>query len=354
MQFATPPQRILMIRPSALGDVCRTVPVLVSLRKAWPDATIDWVVQDAFVEAVAAHPDLDGAIPFPRGNLAKWWRNPRVAGRAVRWFDGLRRGSYDLVIDCQGLGRSGLMTFATRARHRVGHQMAREFAWLAYNHRIGSRRPKHQQHTVDAMLELVDAVGVEVNREMSLYVPADSAAWWGTQATGLGLRGRFAVLAPSSRWLSKRWPVDRWTDLLGPLTARGFDRAVLLAAPGEESQLGPLLELADRDERLVSLVGQTTIGQTMAVIDAAGLLVANDSAPLHMAVGLSTPSVGLFGPTDPAVVGPCEQPMHIVQADEARRQLGAVHFKDARIGDALMRLISVDDVLAAIDRRMGN
>src|SRR5688572_7002593 len=106
--LAHDPARILIIRPSALGDVCRSVPVLASLRRAFPKSAIDWVVQDDFAAAISAHPALDETIRFPRARLANWWRNPRTAFEAVQWLMELKRRNYELVLDCQGLGRSGL------------------------------------------------------------------------------------------------------------------------------------------------------------------------------------------------------------------------------------------------------
>ena len=125
--------KILIVRPSALGDVCRTVPVLASLRRAWPEAVVDWVVQEEFAPAIAAHPALSEAITFPRTRLARWWRSPARARELWQWFGELRRREYDIVLDCQGLGRSGLITWATAAPRRVGLRRAREFAWLGYN-----------------------------------------------------------------------------------------------------------------------------------------------------------------------------------------------------------------------------
>src|SRR5690349_12966590 len=140
-------QRILIVRPSALGDVCRTVPVLASLRRAFPKAAIDWVVQEEFIPAVAAHPAVSELISFPRSRFAHWWRSPGCWPEIWRWFRSIRRRKYDLVVDCQGLGRSGLITFESKARHRVGLRSAREMAWLAYNHRVASSGPA-TLHTV--------------------------------------------------------------------------------------------------------------------------------------------------------------------------------------------------------------
>lgn len=337
------PSGILIVRPSALGDVCRTVPVLATLRRAFPQARIDWIVQQEYVAAIGAHPDLDEAVCFPRGRFARWWRNPRVAWEMLRWFAGLRRRRYDLVIDCQGLGRSGLITWATRAARRVGPRAAREFGWLGYT----VRHVADARHTVDQMMALLSAEGLEPAYDMRLYVADADRLWWRRQRLAEGVGARYAVLAPTSRWPGKRWPQRQWLSLVEPLAARGFERVVLVGSPSEARQVRTLVEEAD-PTLLVSLVGQTTVGQTMAVLNGAGLVVANDSAPLHMAVGLQRPCLGLYGPTDPDAVGPYGRPHAVLQGGlPAGRR--SVNYKDAHLGVAMMATIDPSEVLARID-----
>jgi lipopolysaccharide heptosyltransferase I len=345
-----PPKRILMIRPSALGDVCRTVPVLASLRRAFPRPVtrIDWAVQEEFAPAITAHPDLDEIVPFPRRRLARWWRDP-AAFRAMRcWFAALRARGYDRVYDCQGLGRSGLIAWATRAPRRIGFRSARELGWLGCNvrHTIPSGL-----HAVDHMLRLLAEDGIAPVRDLRLFVAEADGAWWREQAASLGLASAgYAVLAPTSRWRGKQWPVDRWIDLLPGLRSRGLHRVVVIGADGERDQVAALLE-SGRD--LIDLIGRATIGQTMAVIQGASLVVANDSAPLHMAVGLGARCIGLFGPTDPARVGPYGHADAVVRGRPAA-PARPLDFKNARQGEAMMRQIAVRDVLERIDHVLGS
>lgn len=384
------PRRILIIRPSALGDVCRTVPVLVSLRRAFPSATIDWLVQDTFAPAIASHPDLNEALTFPRAQFARLWRRPGQWLNALKWFNGLRERKYDLVIDCQGLSRSGLMAFATRAPQRVGLRSARELAWLAYNVRLPKSDSSGAEplpvHTVDQMLCLVAGLGIDVVRDMRLYVDEHAAAWWRQRQAELGfIKGRpYAVLAPTSRWLSKRWPLERFSQLIEPLLMRGFEKVVVIGSPNEVEQVQGMFKRfppgfvargeqqdkgkgrqgdkerggketekcsasqPDLEPCVIDLVGQTSIAQTMAVIAAAGLVVANDSAPLHMAVGFDRPCLALFGPTDPAAVGPYGREAAVLQGVTLPSD-GSINFKDSSLGDSLMRPISTTAVIRKID-----
>lgn len=341
-----------MIRPSALGDVCRTVPVIVSLKRAYPDSTIDWMVQDGFAEAVSHHPDVHRVVPFARKRFSRWW-TPSVALELWRWLRGLRRARYDLVLDCQGLARSGLFAWMTGSRVRVGYSDASEGAWLGVNRRVNASR---RLHTVDRMLALVESLGVPVSRDMRLYAPP--GAWDQVLAQDLGSRlaesalagaGQgYAVLAPTSRWPGKLWPAERFAETATRVLedrSLGIRTVVLVGAEHERSQCVPLIELAAKDERVVDFIGKTSIGSLMALVERSSLVVANDSACLHMAVGFGRPLVGLYGPTDVSLVGPYQHGRCVVQC---LRPGDTFDHKNGPLGRAMMERIGVEEVLAKV------
>lgn len=362
------PQRVLIVRPSALGDVCRTVPVLASLRAALPEAHIAWVVQDDFAAAIESHPALSEVIAFPRSRFGKWWRSPSRAGEVRKWFSDLRRRRFDVAIDCQGLSRSGLIVRASAAPLRIGLRSAREFAWVGYNCRVPEDDSPLPAHTVERMLALLAPLGVPARRDMRLYVPPAAVQWWSAQRQAWGIRPAkpYAVLAPGSRWVSKRWPINRFADLVEPLFKRGFERVLIVGSPSEREQISPLnarfgghvfdpgandSDAPAGEAPVIDLVGHTSIAQTMALIAEAGVVIANDSAPLHMAVGFDRPSVALFGPTDPAAVGPYARAECVVRAYQPTAgESEPANYKDDRLGDSLMRLISTSLVLQTLDR----
>ncbi|NDH28479.1 MAG: hypothetical protein EBX81_04055 [bacterium] len=119
IRMGSPIRRILLVKPSALGDVCRSMPALSSLRRAFPDARIDWLVQDDFADAVRGHPDLSEAIAFPRRAWKRWWTPGSLLG-VQRFCRGIRGNGYDLAVDLQGLFRSGLFLWTSGAMRRVG------------------------------------------------------------------------------------------------------------------------------------------------------------------------------------------------------------------------------------------
>ena len=342
--MAPEPSRILLIRPSALGDVCRTVPVLASLKARWPEARIDWLVQEGFEAAIRAHPALDRAIPFPRRRLSRvrllrpaWWR---TLGELVST---LRAGGYDLVLDCQGLSRSGLLSFATGAPRRVGYANAREFAWVCYTERAGSPRDRH---AVDRMLDLAEQAGAPRVPDLTLHTCDDDRAELDPRLAG----ARYAVVAPTSRWEGKRWPADRFARVVEAMLGDGSVDAVgVVASAGEADQCEPVRALAARDDRVVDLVGATSVGGLMATIERAAVVLANDSAALHMAAGFGRPLVGLFGPTRIDAVGPYGRDRDVLQPDAPGP--GVTH-KNAAAGRAMMERIAVADVLSSVTERL--
>jgi len=338
------PERILLIRPSALGDVCRTVPALASLRARWPEARIDWLVNEAFAPVIESHPALSNAVPFPRKRFARWWR-PSVASALRRWLGEIRRTKYDLVIDCQGLLRSGLIAGATRAPVRIGYANAAEFAWLGYNRK---RRVDRSLHTVDRMLALLEPAGVPVLRDMRLYSSEQARRAVDRMLPGADAGERLAVLAPTSRWPAKRWPADRFARLAKTLLEKNHaDRIAIVGAPGEQPQCEPLTALAECDDRVIDLVARCVVGELLAVIERSSLVVANDSAALHIAVGFDRPIVALFGPTDVARVGPYRREDAVVQRCRPGDRTG---HKNERLGAELMARITLDEVVSAVER----
>ena len=306
--------RVLIIRPSALGDVARTVPCLVSLRSAMPDAQIDWLVHEAFTEVVRYHPALDEVIVFPRSAFRGFLKTPF---RAMAWTRELRRRNYDIVIDLQGLLRSAWITRRTRARTRVGYRNTQEpLAWLGYNRRL---RVDAGRHAVDRMLALTEFAGYPIVPDMRLYIGPQDQQWlqdW-QQHNGADAATDYICLAPTARWLCKCWPLEGYRQVADRLLREGMtQRIVIIAAPKERDSMKPLIEpLQQAHGEGAVMMPQTSVGQLMALLSRTKLLVCNDSGPLHLAVGFDRPIVAIFGPTDPALVGPYQRERCVVATD---------------------------------------
>ncbi|MBC8421611.1 glycosyltransferase family 9 protein [bacterium] len=330
------PKRILFIRPSALGDICRSVPVVARLKKKWPDASIDWLVRSEFVEAVNAHPAVDQVIPFQRQALKRWYF-PKGFVKMISFLRSLKSNKYDLVIDGQGLGRSGLFAWATGSPIRIGLASAREFGWLGYTEKVQTT----SEHTVDQMLSLCNYIGASDGIEMELYCNANDSHWWGEYREANAIE-EYAVIAPTSRWKSKQWPIERFASVAQHLQDLGV-HVVVVGAPTESSQVSTLLEL----DGITNLLPSMTVGRMMAVIAPAKIVIANDSAALHMAVGFNRTLIGLFGPTEPRKVGPYNKLDSVIAANV---DYNAVHYRDRALGTQAIEQIETSEVLAKVDQ----
>ena len=261
---------------------------------------------------------------------------------------GLRRGGWQLVLDCQGLARSALFSRLTGAERRIGFADARELGWIHYTNTVSPDEP----HAVDRMMSLVDSLELPRVMDMRLYTPSEAAGWWG--ALGSRPESGYMVFAPRSRWPSKEWPLDRWCELALRVRELGAEEIVFVGSPSEAPSIQRIAERIRAEgagaPRLHVLAGRTSVGQLMAVIEGSSMVVGSDSAALHMAVGLDRPLVALFGPTDPAEVGPYGRSDRVVRVPEAS---GRGH--DYRSGDEpapSMQAITVGMVIEAMATEM--
>lgn len=337
------PKRILIVRTSSLGDIVRDVVALPALRRAFPDAAIDWILHTPFVDAIRHHPALTEAIPFDRALLS--FGNAPALFRFLRELRGRR---YDLAIDLQGLFKSALLTAATRAPRRVGFADARELAPLAYTQRV--RVPPSATHHVDRRLALLHALNLSPApdaADLALYPGPDA-----DRALAPDLAGkRYLLISPATRGLGRAWPIDRFADLVRRLLHRTdlhLDAIVVVGLPSERDYCAPILN-APRDPRLIDRIGATTIPSLMALVRHAALVLCNDSAVMHLAVAFDRPLVALLGPTRLETSGPYQRPHDaIIHRDPHER----VRHRDARAAAAFMQRITVDEVERACAARL--
>jgi heptosyltransferase-1 len=340
------PQRILIVRTSALGDVVRAAPALVSLRRAYPGAQIDWLVADAFADAVRFHPALSGVVPFPKARLKAAAARGEFS-ELLEWSRStLGEAGYDLAIDFQGLFRSGLLTFATRAAARAGFADAREGGWLFYNHRCRVEGGRAAHH-VERNFALLASLGVEPVRDLRIYAdPADRAAL----AEDRRLAGaRYVLMSPTTKGAGRAWPMERYAAVARHLFVHGnrlgIDALVVVGLGSERGACRPLLSLP-----VVDRVGATSVSGLMALVERAALVVCNDSAAMHMAVAFGRPLVALFGPTDIGHAGPYGRTGDVISHKQAHER---VRHRDAARAVEFMERITVEEVIAACEQRLG-
>lgn len=291
-------KKVLIIKPSSLGDVIHALPVAAALKANVPYADIDWVIGSGYEELLDGNPAVNRKIIFNRRLLqgGNGFRN------LSNFVGELRRERYDLVIDLQGLLRSALMAFACRSGARLGFANAREGAPFFYTERVAV--PDLSIHAVDRYLLALKSVGIEdpgaPKFDIVLEERNDNEAISLLKEFGIDEGEGFAVIAPSARWLTKRWPAERFIELANRINGTRL-KTVFVGTKGEETVL------AEHIDKLILknlAFGRTSIKGLAALLKRARLLVTNDSGPMHIAAAVGTPVAAIFGPTDPVRTGP--------------------------------------------------
>ncbi|HUG89847.1 MAG TPA: glycosyltransferase family 9 protein [Planctomycetaceae bacterium] len=299
-------ERVCLIKPSALGDVVQTMPLVPVLRERFPRARLAWVVNRPFGELLEGLPGLDEVIPLDRrGPVWNW----------LRLLGDLRRRRFDLVFDLQGLLRTAVMAAATGARLRVGLESSREGAGLACHLLLpdsGRLVPAHLRYW-----RVAEALGLgDRHRQAEIPIPAADREWADGQVATL--RGPLLAVHPGARWKTKLWPVEKFAAVAAR-AFRAFGFSTIIVGGSDErlaaARLEHLLRRFVPAAGVLNLAGRTSLKQLAAVLAAAGVMLSNDSGPMHLAAAMGTPVVGVFTCTSPTRSGP-PGPRHALVAAE--------------------------------------
>ncbi len=312
---AVPKLKILILKPSSLGDVVQALPVLRLLKQHYRDAEIFWWIETRNAALLEGDPDLAGIFLFDRQR----WGTPWHWGDIWKGIHELRGHKFDLVIDLQALARSAAVGWLANGKLFVGLHDWRELAPGYYD--INVPRPTPDTHAVDWYLETLRVVDVPVHFNFEWMPKREHAArevaslWpWGANADAQTI-----ALLPGARWENKRWPAAHFRTLVTQLHNANPDfRFVVLGAKADVPLASEIISAAP--EHCIDLTARTSLWQTVEVLRASRLVVTNDTGPMHMAAALRKPIVALFGPTAPKRTGPYGQTERALQ----RRDLPCV------------------------------
>ncbi len=295
--------RILILKPSSLGDVIHAIPVLRNLRLTYPDAEIDWWVARGLAPLLEKDPDLSQCLLFDRDR----WSMPLYWPELLRHIRTLRARRYDLVIDLQALARSATFGWAVNGGTFLGLDDRREGAPLFYDRVIPP--PARRIHAVERYLNVVPVLGQRVRWDFE-WLPV-SAVEREELHDAHPDEGPWVALQPGARWPTKQWPVPAFSRLLHILKARGVTRFVVLGGK-EDCEKGAALREEHPD--LLDLTGKASLRSMIEWLRRAAVMVTNDTGPMHVAAAVGTRVVAPFGPTDPVRTGPFGQEDRVLQA----------------------------------------
>ncbi len=345
--------RILIIKPSSLGDVTHALPVLNGLRRRYPRATIAWLIATGCRELLEGHPQLDELILFDRKRYGQMARSIRATTEFLEFVRGLRARRFDLVIDLQGLFRSGFLAWATGAGTRIGFARARECAWVFYSHRIPPGDP--DEHAVTKNYRVASLLGFEdAPIEFHLHVQPrareTSAAL--LAAAGLGPGEPYAVLAPGARWETKIWPAARMAVVADHLQRTHGLRIVVAGGAAEAADCQAVARAAKLP--VINVAGRTRISELVAIIAGSTVMLSNESGPMHIAVALGKPVAGVVGPTNERRNGPFSPNSRLVRRPLACAPCYLRRLSECRHDHACMQQVDPSDVIRVMDELLSN
>ena len=291
-------KRILVIRPSALGDVVMASPMIGAIRRAYPRGYLAWLVEPAAAALLRHHPGLDEVIEWPRGRWEELLRRAQLLalGREIRRFARVLRGcSFHLALEGTGLLKGRALAYLSGAPERIGFR-SREPGGFLMTRLVGR---DHADPRISSEYRLLmETLGLPVEPfRMEVAVAPEARESVSTLLQARGVDGRYAILCPFTTRDQKHWREERWAALALALE-NTFGLAVLvLGGPADRAKCKHFREMASA--RLTDLTGMTTIGEAAAIVEKASLVIGVDTGLTHMGVAFERPTVALFGATYP-------------------------------------------------------
>ena len=336
------PRSICLLRLSALGDVTHVLPLLHTLRKAWPDLAVTWVIGKGERRL------LDG---LPGVRFIEYDKRSGITGmREVRRQCG---GRFDALLQLQVSARANLLSAFIPARRRIGYDRSRskDGHGLFINERIPDRPGIH---VLDAIGSFCEPLGLSCKEvAWNLPVPEDAHQWARAQWADDGQRT--LMISPCSSHVLRNWRAERYAALADHAAAQGWRIVLCGGRSALERKTGDAIVAAMRGPA-IDLIGKDTLKQLPALLARADLLVTPDSGPMHIANAMGTKVLGLHAATNPQRSGPYSDQRYCVDRyDDAARGYRGKPAAELKWGtkiesEGVMDLVTVEDAIGAFER----
>lgn len=338
------PERLLVVRLGAMGDIIHTLPAVSALRRVFPQTKIGWVVEERWAELLCAkgyarscpRNDARPLIDFVHVVNTKRWRKSPFSFETRRQMAAARRElndqGYELAVDFQGAVKSGII--ARFAKLTVGMEPPREAParWF-YNQRITTRGA----HVIEQYHSLAEAVAGEPLPVCAAEFPLDDLAEATVTNTLNAVRGEILLMNPGAGWAAKEWPAKRYGEVARVLSSLGY-KILVNTGPGEQELAEEVLASSGGNAISISC----SISELIAFTRRVRLFIGGDTGPLHLAAALQVPVVAIFGPTDPARNGP-----YGTKSVVLRNPSSPTSLSHTSVPDPGLLQITSEDVIAA-------
>ncbi len=345
---ASPPTSICLLRLSALGDVTHVLPLVRTLRAAWPEAAITWVIGKGEHRLLDGLPGIDFIEYDKKSGLGGMWALRKTLKARL---GGKKR--FDVLLQMQVAARANLLSAFIPAKLRVGYDKSRskDLHGLFINSRIPDRPGIHVLDAIGSFCEPLGLRQAEVAWDMP--VPAEAFDWARAHWPDDGRR--VLMISPASSHVRRNWRPERYAALANHAAAEGWRIVLCGGRSALERELGDAI-LSKMELAPLDLIGQDTLKQLPALLARADLLVTPDSGPMHIANAMGTKVLGLHAASNPLRSGPYSDVRYCVDRyDDAARKFLGKPASELKWGtkiefDEVMDLVTVDDAIEAFER----
>jgi 3-deoxy-D-manno-octulosonic-acid transferase/heptosyltransferase-1 len=342
---------ILIVKLSAIGDVIHTLPALNAIRKRYPDARITWLVEEDAAPLVKGHAALDRVLVSKRKRWLKAILSPSCVNNmreVCRFLKELRDTRYDLIIDFQGLLKSGILIALSRGRRKIGYGRGMEHMECSYmflNERVSP--VDMDNHALMRGMMLLDAIGIPSNEiEYKLAVQDQDRTTLEALLMRHGISESRLLVAinPVAKWETKLWSNLKFAKLADSLIQQYGANVVFTGGSEDRGTVQDIISAMEA--KAANLAGETTLRTLASLYEKTDFLVSTDTGPMHIASAVGTPVVALFGPTAPWRTGPFGPDHQVIRVGTEcspcfKRQCSAIR---------CMEEISVEQVLDGIQK----
>jgi lipopolysaccharide heptosyltransferase I len=331
--------RILIVKLSAIGDCLLASPVASALRNSFPDAHIGWVVHEHCSGVIRENPNLNRVHTLPRKKL--YANLPRLRTE-------LRAEKYDIVIDLQGLFKSGLVSLLSGAKQRYGPKEAREGANLFYNHLV--KRGLGEEHVVPGYLRFATELGAKWEDEPQMLMPfGQKELDKVNQLVSFSSADSYVVINPSAGKVIKQWSPEQFAQVGIALAKSRGAKLLITGAPADRHLADQILATIGGQASVTDLTGKTNLNELAALLSKVDLFIGGDTGPMHIAQAAGTRVLAIFGPTDPKTLGPRHPKHRIVTLN---LECAPCRHRECPIGHLCLKNLEVNQVVRVAEEML--
>lgn len=340
-------KNILIIKLSSIGDVVHALPFLEVMKQCYPDSKIDWLVEEEAFQVIMGHLAINRVIVSGRKRWQKDILNSlkfiKTSSDAIIFCKDVRLSSYDVVVDLQGLFRSGVLAAISRGKRKIGMSGGREGAWFFL------KEPPvpvdYEQHAIDRYLKVASYLGCNTKNfkgEIPVF-EEDKKLADSILGSYTGDKNIIAV-NPMAKWKTKLWEADKFSKLASMLQKDLHCRIIFTGSEHDAPVIDDIINKMGSKDGITNLAGRTSLKELAYLYSRCSVLVCTDTGPMHIAASMGCRVVALFGPTAPLRTGPYGSGHKVIRSGMDCSPC----FKKECDNTACMKNITVNEVIDAV------